>query len=298
MIRFIDRMKGTRGFILFAFVMAVVGLAAIVLVKSADADNGDIIGVENGQLVSTMAGTATVEVVTEPALCNGGRLRFTGVPAGEITLGECEPGEPVPRRTLSAPNLSPGTRVSTLATIDPSVTQLGYRLTAINCDDEQSQSPSFGNISTKQATFGIENGEGVTCTFVLSTGPACVCPKEERWNAKNHPGKMTCTGAFSLVAPLAPNTRRPTIELRDDCSTLIAGGMSDDGATLTFQRTSQCGYKGSVGGEQDGIPMTINLTLDVANNERMTGVSTSTFSRQGMTCDMRRTYELDFESQP
>lgn len=297
MVRFFDQVSGKKGLYIFTVLLLFIAVAAFALVETADAEMSEPAENEPGHQNEVLAGTATVEVVTEPVLCNGGRLRFTGVPSGEITLGDCGPGEPVAQRTLSAPNLAPGTRVSTLATIDPAITQLGYRLVAINCDDQQSQVPSIENVGASKATFGIENGEAVTCTFVLSTRPACACPKEGRWNAKNHAGQMRCTGAVSLVAPLSPNTRRPTIEVQDDCSTLIVGGMSDDGATLTFQRTPQCGYKGSVGGEQDGIPMTIDLTLELENTEKMTGVSTSTFSRQGMTCNMRRTYEVDFGGQ-
>lgn len=275
---------------LFLCTLAVVTLmTSLALVDSADAEM-ELDG-------RSAAGTAIVEVVSSPTLCNGGRLRFTGIPAGDVVLEECDPGEPVPRRLLTSTNVAPGARVATLASIDASITQLGYRLTDIRCNDRQSQRPSTGNVATRRATFGIENGETVTCTFVLSIGPSCLCPKEGRWNVKNHTGQMACTGAFSLTTPLKASTTRGTIKAQDECSTLIAEGMTDDEATITFRRTPECDYKGSVGGQQGPIPMTINFTLEVENDERMTGKLTSTVSQQGATCNMNRTYEMDFQSQ-
>lgn len=282
---FKDRMTGLRGSIMFIFLLAITCLVAIALVKPADA--------EIGQPILNLAGTATVEVVTEPELCNGGRLRFTGVPSGEIVLGECKEGEPVPRRTLAAPNLTPGQSVSTLSFIDPSITEAGYSLAAIRCDDADGQSPSTVNLVNKKATFRLDANESVTCKFILSTQP-CICPKSGRWSVKNHRGQMACTGAVSLTTPLAPATTNGTIQASDDCSTLYAEGMSDDEAPITFRRTSGCGYKGTVGGQQGGIPMEIHFTLSVENDERLTGALTSTVARQGMTCNMNRTYELDF----
>jgi hypothetical protein len=41
----------------------------------------------------------------------------------------------------------------------------GWDLTAIRCDDEQSERPSSGDVPSSTATFSIEPGESVTCTF-------------------------------------------------------------------------------------------------------------------------------------
>lgn len=260
--------------------------AVIPLVHPAEAERLDS--------AESLAGTATVEVITEPALCSGGRLRFTGVPSGEIVLDGCEPGEPVPRRTLTALNLAAGQNTSTLSFIDQSISQAGYRLVAVQCDDRESPNPSIGTLASKRATFKIDSNESVNCKFFLSTEPACLCPEEGRWSVKNHRGTMACTGAVSLTTPLAPATTTGTIRAGDSCSTLYAEGMTDDEAPITYRRTGGCGYKGTVGGKQGGIPMEIHFTLDVENEEKLTGKLTSTVIRQGMTCNMNRNYELDF----
>ena len=65
-------------------------------------------------------------------------------------------------------------------------------------------------------------------------------------------------------------------------------------ASIEMHRVPDCGYKGSVGGSRDGIPMTIEFTWEVHTSERITGDLQSTFSKDGMTCEMSRDYELTF----
>jgi len=105
---------------------------------------------------------------------------------------------------------------------------------------------------------------------------------------------MVCTGAMSMTVPLKPSTQKGTIKVRDGCSTLVAEGLSEDEATIVMSASSGCGYEGSVGGSQDGIPMTIHFTWDVPNSEKITGDLRSEVSQQGMTCNMARTYELKY----
>ena len=253
---------------------------------------------ESSEATATANGTAIVEVVTEPLLCNEGRVRFDGVPAGTITLGGCEPGEAAPLRRISAPNLAVGQQVTVLQSIDSSITDLGYRLSSVQCNDRESGTPSIGDVDARKATFGIDNNESVTCRFILSVGSACVCPKEGRWRVNNHLGKMACSGTFAMTLPLKPVVTNGTIETRDDCATLIAEGMSGDEATIRFRRDPDCGYRGSVGGEEGGIPMTINFSVSVENDERLTGGLKSSVTTKGTTCNMSRTYELDFVGEP
>ena len=243
---------------------------------------------------NSLDGTAIVEVVTEPTICDGSRVRFSGVPSGEITLGDCEPGSPVPARRLTAVAVPAGTVESRLSYIDPAISQLGYELTQIRCDDGQSQVSSLGDLEGRKAVFGVETGESVTCRFVLSIPSRCLCPKEGRWKVKNNAGTMACTGSFNFTHALKAGTTTGTIEIRDNCDVLVAKGMSDDEATITYRRTSSCDYAGSVGQEQFGVPLTINFTLAVENEEQMSGDLKSTVSTQGATCNMFRTYEMEF----
>ena len=208
------------------------------------------------------------------------------------------------RETLTAAGLAPGEFVSTLDYVDPTILAAGYSLTEISCDDGESAEPSTGDVPGHKATFQIEAGETVTCVFEFSLEelgeqayqgePACVCPKEGPWKVANHTGEMDCTGSFSINRPLKSSRSSGTFEIRDDCETIIASGLSDDEATIEMHRVPGCGYKGSVGGSQDGIPMIIEFTWEVHSSERITGDLQSTFSKSGMTCKMSRDYELQF----
>lgn len=276
------RARGKQGLLLFVLVLAVSGFIALTLANRAGADE-------------TLVGTAIVEVISEPPICNGGRVRFTGVPSGELTLGDCQPGQPIPSRRLSGTNLGSGPQESKLTFIDQSILDLGYRLAEIRCDDGNSATRSFGDLDSSKATFGIDGNETVTCKFLLALS-TCTCPKAGKWKVNNHVGSMACSGTFSMTTPLKQHSTTGTIEPRDDCATLIAEGMSQDEATITFRRTPQCEYRGAVGGSSGPFPMTINFTLVVENEERLTGGLSSTMSQQGTTCEMNRTYELDFSA--
>lgn len=235
---------------------------------------------------ATGTGTAIVRVETIPELPSG-TFRFTGVPTGVIDFSNPN------RTTLTAPALAAGEHTSVLAEVAPAVSAGGYRLTDIRCDDPASASRSSGDPQNGKAMFRVEDGETVTCVFVYSAA-TCICPKEGRWNVTNHAGSMVCTGVVSLTTPLTPSTGSGKLETRDGCSTIIATGLSEDEATITMRATDDCRYKGSVGGSQDGIPMTIEFAWEVHDSERVSGDLRSTVSQQGMTCNMSRTYELVF----
>lgn len=238
--------------------------------------------------VDAASPAAVVTVVTEPDI-GGGTFRFTGTPSGELTVVAGE------QRSLAAGGLAPGNHTSTLAVIDPMVLAAGYTLTDIRCDDMASQERSNGNVDSKTATFRIEDGETVICTYVLSAAP-CICPKEGRWNVSNHTGSMVCTGTMSMTVPLKASSGSGTLDVRDGCSTIIASGMSEEEATIEMHAVDGCGFAGSVGGSQDGISMIIHFTWDVLDSERITGELHSTVTEQGTTCNMNRTYELTFSS--
>ncbi|HSF61943.1 MAG TPA: hypothetical protein VLA69_09630 [Gaiellaceae bacterium] len=85
-------------------------------------------------------------VIVEKVM-NGGTdtFEFTGTPAGSIS----EDGG-----TISA-DVAPGQYTST------ELPKAGWNLGSISCDDENSS----GSISQRTATFNVEEGETVTCTF-------------------------------------------------------------------------------------------------------------------------------------
>lgn len=236
---------------------------------------------------SESGGFAEIRVETTPP-AGSGSLRFDGLPAGEVSLSPDGTG------SLSA-DVATGQHLSTLVWIDPALVDAGYRLAAVECNDVASERRSHGDLSTATATFQVEADESVACTFFLAIGPACTCPEEGRWRVNNHRGSMVCTGVMPMTIPLKPDRGQGTLTINDDCSRILAQGMSDDEADLDMALQSDCSWKGAVGGEQDGIPMTINFHWNVENERRITGDLDSTVTQQGMTCRMSRTYELDYD---
>lgn len=236
---------------------------------------------------ATPGGTAEVRIETSPPVA-GGELRVEGLPGGEIALSQDGTA------SLSA-EATEGRHESTLAWIDPALVDAGYRLAEIVCEDVASQRRSHGDLMQRTATFEIEEGETVACTFRLAISSACTCPREGRWMVDNHSGSMACTGAMSMTMPLMPSQGRGTLTVNDDCSRILAEGMSEDEADLDMALQPDCSWMGTVGGQRDGIPMTITFRWNVETEQRITGDLESTVEQQGMTCRMSRTYELDFD---
>lgn len=262
------------------------------------------------------SGTAVVRVIAQSP--GSGSFQFTGTPSGSVAAGG----------TLSAPSLSPGSYATTAAG--------AAQLLSVTCDDAASGTPSVGDPATRSATFNIEAGETVTCTFTYTqpqsqqteqeaptaaeAPPAGVnpfetpdegfedfpvpgnlppdagtypAPKGGPWDASNHLGSMTCTG---FAAPLKPSQESGTLEVSDDGLTVVGTGFGAGTAPVTMHAVSQINgrYQGSVGGSQDGIPMTINFFWQLVTDEYIIGYLTSTVSQSGMTCRMFRTYDLRY----
>ncbi|MEJ2734923.1 MAG: hypothetical protein P8189_15375, partial [Anaerolineae bacterium] len=98
---------------------------------------------------NTRAGTIVIASQTIPDGAAGTFL-FTGVPSGTVPSGG----------TLVASNLEPGTYTSTEADPAPD-----FELTAVDCDDGASATPSSGDPGTRSAVFNLDPGEMVTCNF-------------------------------------------------------------------------------------------------------------------------------------
>jgi hypothetical protein len=95
-------------------------------------------------------GRIVVRKVTEPNPDpTNTQFSFTGAVTGSLRNGE----------TLTRDNLVPGTYVVTEAV--PSQ----FELVSISCDDGASPQPSSGDVSQARATFRVDPGEAVTCTF-------------------------------------------------------------------------------------------------------------------------------------
>lgn len=266
--------------------------------------------------VHAQSSQAIVEVMTEPA--TNGNVRFSGTPAGEVSL---------PSGTIAASALSPGSYQSSVSYVDPALLAANYSLTSISCDDDSSPSPSVGDVASERATFNLEASETVTCLFIyaqddVDNGPGdggddgddgengggddgddgdddtdgglgdCICPNQGAWKVANLAGQMVCTGVMSMTMPLKASRETGNITASNSCQTLTASGLSEDEATITFHRTASCDYQGTVGGSHEGIPMEIDFSLNVADERNMSGKLHSVVSQQGMTCTMSRDYTM------
>ncbi len=138
---------------------------------SASASSGDpqtrtaIFNLDPGEMVTctfinTRRGTAVVasQVVPEGASAS---FQFTGVPSGTISGNG----------NLVVANLSPGTYTTT--EVDPAPE---FELTAVECDDGGSGTPSSGDAQSRTAVFNIDAGETVTCLFTNEMPGAVVTP--------------------------------------------------------------------------------------------------------------------------
>ena len=94
-------------------------------------------------------GTIIVEKQTEPDGA-AGSFTFSGDAAGTVSDGE----------TIVVSDLLPGTYTATEDDPTPA-----FDLTAITCDDGGSATPSSGDVGTRRATFNLDPGETVKCTF-------------------------------------------------------------------------------------------------------------------------------------
>jgi hypothetical protein len=117
-------------------------------------DTGVSLDVDAGETIvctftNTKLGTIIVEKQTNPDGASGS-FTFTGDAAGSIGDGG----------TITVNNLLPGTYTSVESNPGPS-----FVLTTITCNDLASATPSVPDAPTRTATFKLDPGETVTCTF-------------------------------------------------------------------------------------------------------------------------------------
>ena len=153
---------------------------------SAVCDSGetvDDIGVEPGETVTctftnTKRGTIIVEKQTSPDGASG-EFDFTGDAEGTISDDE----------TIEVGNLVPGTYTSTEG--DPGE---AWDLGAITCDDTNSS----WDLGEATATFELEPGETVTCTFFNSKRGTITVIKDARPESSQDFGYTGDLGSFNL----------------------------------------------------------------------------------------------------
>ena len=180
--------------------------------SSPTPSNGDassrtaILNVDPGETIrctftNTQRGALVVVSQTEPE-ATGGSFTFTGSPSGTI------PAE----GTLVVANLVPGTYNTTER--DPAP---GFDVTAVDCDDGSSPTPSSGDAGSRTAIFNLDPGEMVTCAFTNTRRGTLVVASQV--SPEGAEGEFLFTGVPSgtipangtlVVADLAPGTYTTT----------------------------------------------------------------------------------------
>jgi hypothetical protein len=164
-------------------------LTDMVCIESADQDSvidipnrTIVLNVQEGESINctvtnTKLGSITVSKVTVPTGDLTG-FTFSGDAAGSIADGG----------TIVVSDLSPGTYSSVEAAV------AGWDLTDISCDDGVSTTPSTGDVGTLSATFNLDAGENVICTFTNE-----LLPIIELIKTVNGPATLEANGTFTVV---------------------------------------------------------------------------------------------------
>ncbi len=140
----------------------------------------------NGNSSCTITNTANGQIIVRKETfppTSPGSFIFTGDAAGTISHGQ----------EIPVGNLPPGTYTSTENNPAPA-----YQLTSIVCDDGASATPSSGNVGTRTATFNVDPGETVKCTFTNTKQPTLTVNKVVN--------PASDTGQFNLQIDLTTQT--------------------------------------------------------------------------------------------
>jgi hypothetical protein len=125
-----------------------------------------------------------------------GSFDFTTVSTGADAIGDLATGS-----TSTAQSVAPGDYVFTEATV------AGWDVTGVTCDDSRSARPSSGDPTKREASFAIEAGEAVICTFTNTRRGTITVTKETLPASDPQDFAFTTTGgglsAFSLDTDVA-----------------------------------------------------------------------------------------------
>ena len=264
-------------------------------------------------------GSAIVRVHAEPPGA-AGSVTFSGTPAGVVGAGGSleasglEPGSYAATasggfagyalRNIScddgasaAPSTGEGA-TATLA-IEPgeTVTCIFHYARDSNAGKTPATAPQAPGGQPGEDAPGGPGGGGEEDPGVAG-GEACeptdTVPRAGTWQVSNLPGRMVCGAMINM--PLTPSQEPGTLVVEDCGWTVIGTGMAEGTAPLTMRAVDRSSgrYTGTVGGAQDGVPMTIEFSWQLKSEEWIVGDLRSQVTRQGMTCTMTRPFELRY----
>jgi uncharacterized cupredoxin-like copper-binding protein len=169
--------------------------------KGDPADDPSSINLSAGEVVTctftnTKRGKIIVEKQTNPDGA-AGSFTFTGDAAGSISDG----GQ------IVVNNVAPGTYTSTESDPAPA-----FDLISIACDDGASTTPSSGSLGTRTATFKVDPGETVKCTFTNTKRGHIIVDKVTNPSGDPQSFNFDANGGsyadFSLTDAASPNDQQ------------------------------------------------------------------------------------------
>ena len=174
----------------------------------------------------------------------------------------------------------------------------GYVLDAVDCDDEDSEIGSIGNVERRTATFRLEPGENVTCTFHLTipseTDRSIRAPKAGPWNSVNARGSIAC-GGFSQGIPRTTDKGR--LQVKQGGRQLVGTSLGDSGRSKLVLRHDDAKpgtWRGKLKARQQGVSMTLTYVVEMVNDERLNGTLSAKFKAGGQSCKLGRKFTLTY----
>lgn len=116
-------------------------------------------------------------------------------------------------------------------------------------------------------------------------------PKPGPWSVTHYGGQLDC-GATSFAIPGSP-AEDGVLEVLDGGQTVIGTGL-EEGVSITMNADDNINgrYSGSFEGTEQGVPITIDYFWQVVTDEHIVGYLTSSFTAEGVTCSIYRSFEM------
>lgn len=242
-------------------------------------------------------GTAVVRVesrMSHPDV----RFSFFGAAEGTLTPGE----------QLQASGLAPGRYTIGQPAPSPWLT-----LVAVDCDDQQSATPSTGSVGMRAANFHIDGGETVTCTFVydgfeqflipeegLPSGAGEIThPKPGIWEVTNWRGSMQCPGLVSRDLT-GEDRNRGELFVRGDGQRLFGEAFEDDSEDVLVYRVPEIPgrYSGWVVDTFEGYTVTLHAVYQLLSDEWIVGYMAGDMAVESVFCRLYRPFEIRYREPP
>jgi len=276
--------------------------------------------------INTRRGTLVIASETIPDGAEG-EFQFTGVPTGTVSgngtlvASNLTPGtyssterDPAPEFELTAVacdddnssgdaqtrtavfNLDPGETVRCLftnarpgAVVTPTVTAGGTAAGGGDGDGSDGAPTGEGVNPFEEPDEAFENFPEPS--DLPPDAGTYAAPRPGPWSATNYGGQMDC-GAASFSIPGSP-TENGVLEVLDGGQTVIGTGL-EEGVSITMNADPNINgrYTGSFEGSEQGVPITIDYFWQVVTDEHIVGYLTSSFSAEGVTCTIYRSFEL------